>query len=148
MKQNPSGCRLAVVIPAYKGDFLGKALACLARQTDQRLAAFYIYDDASPADIEGIARPALGGRAYTYKRFEENMGGVSLMQHWNRCVALTSEPWVWVFADDDMMDDNCVEEFNKFLEISESFADIVRFNTWVVDEQGQDYRYMVTSFGC
>ena len=124
---------LAVVIPAYKPDFLSKALACLARQTDQRFN-LYICDDASPADIQTIAGLALGTRPFVFNRFEENLGGTSLARHWNRCVALSNEPWVWLFSDDDLMDDNCVEAFHKFLDRGGESADLLRFDGWMVDE--------------
>ena len=125
--------QLAIVIPAFKPDFLARALECLVRQTDQRFN-IYVCDDASPADIQSIARLSLGDRHYIYKRFENNLGGVSLARHWDRCVAGTTEPWVWLFSDDDLMDDNCVEVFNKFLEAEPELADIVRFDGWMVDE--------------
>ena len=128
--------RLAVIIPAYKPDFLARSLACLARQTDQRFS-LYVFDDASPADIQSLARSALGTRTFIFKRFEKNLGGTSLPQHWNRCVAETREPWVWLFSDDDLMADDCVAAFNKFLETGEDTADIVRFDGWLVDEEDQ-----------
>lgn len=127
--------KLAIVIPAFKGEFLAKALACLIRQTDQRFN-LYICDDASTADIQGITRSVLGSRPYSYKRFEKNLGGTSLPRHWDRCVTISNEPWIWLFSDDDLMDDNCVEAFNKFLETEGESADIIRFNAWIVD--GED----------
>jgi glycosyltransferase involved in cell wall biosynthesis len=133
MIDSSSTHKLAIVIPAYKGDFLAKTLACLLQQTDQRFS-IYIGDDASPADIQGIARSAFGARSYVYKRFENNLGGVSLAKHWNRCVGLANEPWIWLFSDDDLMDANCVEVFHKFLESEEEMVDIVRFDCWIVDE--------------
>ncbi len=128
----PSPHQLAVIVPAYKPDFLAPALACLARQTDQRFS-LYVFDDASPADIQGIARSALGARPFVFKRFEKNLGGASLPQHWNRCVAETGEPWLWLFSDDDLMDDGCVAAFHKFLATDAASADIARFDGWLVD---------------
>ncbi len=133
MSDTTENHKLAVVIPAFKPNFLAKTLACLARQTDQRFT-LYICDDASPADIQDIARSALGTRPYTYKRFENNLGGASLAKHWNRCMALSNEPWIWLFSDDDLMDENCVEAFYKFLETEGELADILHFGLWIVDE--------------
>ena len=125
--------KLAVIIPAFKADFLAKALTCVLRQTDQRFN-LYVCDDASPADIQGIARSALGARPFAFKRFEKNLGGMSLARHWNRCVAMSNEPWVWLFSDDDLMDDNCMAAFYKFLDAGGDEADILRFDAWTVDE--------------
>jgi hypothetical protein len=128
--------QLAVIIPAFKADFLAKALTCLLRQTDQRFN-LYVCDDASPANIQGITRSALGSRPCSYKRFAGNLGGLSLPKHWNRCVAESHEPWVWLFSDDDLMDDNCVAAFYKFLETGGDDADILRFDAWIVDESSR-----------
>ncbi len=133
MNAAPSTHQLAVIIPAFKGKFLSRVFECLRKQTDQRFS-IYVCDDASPADIAGIAKSALGTRNYLFKRFEKNLGGTSLAKHWDRCVALTNEPWIWLFSDDDLLDDNCVEAFYKFLETGGDAADIARFDGWMVDE--------------
>ena len=126
-------CRLAVIVPAFKPDFLAKALASVLRQNDQRFA-LYVCDDASPADIQGIARSVLGGRPYSYKRFADNLGGVSLPRHWNRCVAESSEPWVWLFADDDEMEPDCVAAFWREVERTRGGFDLYRFNSCCIDK--------------
>src|SRR6266478_4121037 len=124
---------LAVIIPAFKGDFLARSLDSLLRQTDQRFN-IYVCDDASPADIESITRSVLGTRPHTYKRFENNLGGISLAKHWDRCVALAREPWIWLFSDDDLMETGCVEAFYRFLETEGDVTDLLRFDGWIVDE--------------
>jgi hypothetical protein len=133
MSDTSEKLQLAIIIPAFKGDFLAKALACLVRQTDQRFN-IYVCDDASRADIKGIAQSALGARPYFYKRFEKNLGSVSLPKHWDRCVAESGEPWIWLFSDDDLMDNHCVEAFYKFLETNGESTNICRFDAWIVDE--------------
>lgn len=133
MTDNQKKNKLAIVIPAFKGDFLAKALACLVRQTDQRFSV-YVCDDASPEDIAGITCSALANRPYIFKRFEKNLGGESLPRHWNRCLALAAEPWVWLFSDDDLMDDGCVAAFHNFLETEGETTDIIRFDARIVDE--------------
>ncbi len=123
--------KLAIIVPAFKADFLAKALACLVQQTDQRFN-LYVYDDASPADIEGITRSTLGARAYIFKRFEKNLGGTSLVQQWERCIRLSREPWIWLFSDDDLMEPGCVAAFHEELEKTNGQHDLYRFNTvWV-----------------
>lgn len=132
MSQPNTNQTLAIVIPAYKGDFLAKALACLVRQTDQRFN-IYIGDDASPDDIAGIVRATLGNRPYVLKRFEKNLGGQSLTKHWMRCVEMSNEPWFWLFSDDDLMDDNCVAAIHAMLAADANAADLMRFDAWIVD---------------
>ncbi len=132
----PSNHQLAIIIPAFKGEYLAKALDCLLRQTDQRFN-IYICDDASPADVQGITSTVLGTRPYTYQRFENNLGRVSLARQWDRCVAVANEPWIWLFSDDDLMENGCVEAFYRFLEQDGETADILRFGVWVVDADGK-----------
>jgi glycosyltransferase involved in cell wall biosynthesis len=125
--------KLAIIIPAFKGDFLARALAILVRQTDQRFN-IYVYDDASADDLLAITQSTLGDRPYRYKRFEKNLGGTSLPRHWDRCVAESKEPWIWLFSDDDLMDAHCVAAFYQFLESEGEVADLLRFDAWIIDE--------------
>jgi hypothetical protein len=53
-------------------------------------------------------------------------------------VALSSEPWVWLFADDDVMAADCVAAFHAEREGLD--ADVVRFDTDVIDSDGRRVR--------
>ena len=131
---------LAVIVPAFKSRFLLQALNSLAAQTNQR-NRIYIFDDASKENLEIIYRAShLYGRPnVVFERFADNLGGVSLARHWNRCVTGTSdEPWVWLFSDDDLADPECVQAFYDALHEDEQKqvpADIYRFNTVLIDEE-------------
>lgn len=127
------GHKLGVVIPAFKPDFLARTLESLSQQTDQRFN-IYVCDDASPADVQTITQSVLGPRRFTYKRFENNLGHISIARHWNRCIALGREPWIWLFSDDDIMDPGCVEAFYRFVEAEEEVTNVLRFDGWIVDE--------------
>lgn len=127
---------LAIVIPAYKPDFLARTLESVAAQTDQRFS-LYLGDDAGPEGVRRICeahRSTLG--AFTYHRFVENLGAVSLASHWNRCVALTKEPWVWLFSDDDLMLPDCVAAFHE-AHADAKEVDVLRFQSEVVDAEGR-----------
>ena len=137
----PDAPLLAVVVPAYKRDFLEQALASLAAQTDQRFH-LYVFDDASPADLEEIYRRVFPGEhpARRFVRFGENLGGRSLVQQWNRCVERTGgEPWVWLFSDDDVADHHCVANFYAALQADAAGGQhplVYRFNTVTIDAAG------------
>ncbi len=124
---------LAIIIPAYKPDFLAKALSGLICQSDQRFN-IYVFDDASPADVGTITQSTMGARPYTYKRFEKNMGGTALIQHWKRCVTETHEPWIWMFSDDDIMEPDCVKAFYQTLEATGGAFNVYRFDSLFIDE--------------
>jgi glycosyltransferase involved in cell wall biosynthesis len=127
---------LAIVIPAYKPTFFGAALESLVAQTDRRFRV-YVGDDAGPPGIREICAAHSGrGLDLAYHRFDENLGGRSLTAHWNRCVGLTSEPWVWLFADDDVLEPECVARFHATVEQGAP-EEILRFDTTVIGARGQ-----------
>ena len=99
---------LAVVIPAYKSAFLRKTLESIACQTCNDFI-LYIGDDNSPFDLERIVDEFRDRIRIVYRRFEENLGGKNLIAHWDRCVKMSSEPYVYFFSDDDMMPSDAVE---------------------------------------
>lgn len=127
---------LAVVIPAYKPDFFRAALESVVGQTDRRFRV-YVGDDGGPPEIAHICSDlSSSGVEIVYRRFEENLGRRSLTAHWNRCVALSSEPWVWLFSDDDVMAPDCVASIHE--ELSQGAGDdVLRFDTDVIDGHGK-----------
>ncbi len=127
---------LAIVIPAYKLRHLARALDCIAAQTDGRFRV-YVGDDSSPEDIAGcVENCAIPKDKLVYHRFESNLGGTSLIKQWDRCVRLCTEPWVWLFSDDDEMEPGCVAAFHAALKETDGAFDLYRFNVVVVDERG------------
>ena len=125
--------QLAIVIPAYKGRFLPQTLESIARQTDKRFTV-YVGDDASPDNLKDICDYFKDHLDIVYKRFNKNLGHVSLVDHWNRCIELSSETWIWLFCDDDTMSDNCVQEFYNTIDKENTRFDVIRFNTLTIDD--------------
>jgi hypothetical protein len=130
---------LAIVMPAYKPDFFRAALESVAAQTDRRFRV-YVGDDAAPREIGRVVRemsPAMAARGIelVYRRFEENLGRRSLTAHWNRCIETSSEPWIWLFSDDDLMAPDCVASLYQALDRGEQAA-VLRFDTEVIDANG------------
>jgi glycosyltransferase involved in cell wall biosynthesis len=127
--------KLAIVVPAYKAAFLEKALASIAAQTDQRFRVYIGNDGSSEPITEIVRRCYLKSDQLVYKEFESNIGSISLVKHWRRCIELTIEPWVWLFSDDDMMQSDCVAAFYDALEATKESYDIYRFNTSLIDDR-------------
>lgn len=107
-------CHLAIVIPAYKSNYLEDTLISLSLQTCKNFH-LYIGDDHSPFPIKNIVDKFTDKLDIQYIRFEKNLGGKDLVAQWERCIELTSEPWIWLFSDDDYVDSNCVENFYTYL---------------------------------
>ena len=125
---------LAIIIPYYKISFFEEALESLANQTDKRFKV-YIGDDASPENPSKLIAKYKDQLDLVYHRFETNLGGISLVQQWDRCVALSGdEEWLMILGDDDKLSPNCIEEFYKNkVEIKKYKNNVVRFATVEID---------------
>jgi len=134
-EKNSNRKDLAIVIPAYKAVFFEQALISISEQTDKRFNV-YLGDDCSPDNLKPICDHYRNHINIIYKRYEENFGSHSLVKHWNRCIRLSSEPYVWLFCDDDVMEPGCVESFYKSLEKDIKF-EVCRFNTLLINAEGK-----------
>ena len=113
----------------------------LANQTDRRFRV-YIGDDASLEPLGDIIATFTRRMDVRYTRFDTNLGGTSLVAHWHRCIALSqSEPWIWLFSDDDIADSECVAAFYELVgSAMESSVDLLRFQLDRIDEFSQRTR--------
>lgn len=126
---------LAIIIPAFKPDYLKETLESILNQTDQRFN-LYIIDDASPFQLSQIIENCNLAEDTTYHRFEENLGQHSIVKHWTRCIEqIKHENWIWLFSDDDLMDPHCVSYFYKELDKNPD-AVAFRFNTHKIADDG------------
>lgn len=132
----PNHQSLAIVIPAYKAAFLREVLESVARQSCRDFQ-LYVGDDASPGNIRDIVREFSEKLPIQYHRFPNNLGSVSLAEHWRRCIALSREPWIWLFSDDDLMEEGCVEAFYRELQATGSRHDLYRFNTYSINARSR-----------
>lgn len=127
--------RLAIVIPAYKHDFLADTLKSLSEQTDKRFNV-YIGDDASPFDLYSIVKDFNDKISIKYKFFHDNLGGKDLVAQWNRCIDLIEgEEFFMLFSDDDVMSSDCIENFYKSIETNHNF-DVYHFDINIIDSEG------------
>lgn len=126
---------LAIIIPYYKRTFFEATLQSLASQSCQDFKA-YIGDDASPEDPNDLLEQFQGQFDFVYHRFEENIGGTSLTQQWERCIALSSnEEWIMILGDDDMLGNNVVRLFyDKYREFKDK-TELIRFASQQINEK-------------
>lgn len=122
---------LAIIIPAYKEKFLSRTLECLVSQTNKAFTV-YIGNDAGDAGIEEIVSRYKDHLDIRYQYFENNLGSLSLVKQWERCLALIqNEEWLWLLPDDDYADPQCVELF--YDQLKKSDFDLFRFNVHFVN---------------
>jgi len=131
--------QLAIVIPAYKPDFLSEALECLASQTCKDFTV-YVGDDCSPHPLSDIVTPFAARMDLHYTRFDHNLGASDLIGQWERCIAMTQdEEWLWMFSDDDRMSSICVECFYRMIERYPKHR-LFHFDVTVIDSDGRASR--------
>ena len=126
---------LAIIIPAYKAQFLEMALSSLSHQTNKDFRV-YIGDDHSPYDLLSVARKFENEYPIIYRRFDKNQGSVSLVKQWTRSIGLSAdEPYIWLFGDDDVAEPNCVEMFYKCIK-EDPRAGLFRFSIKTINASG------------
>ncbi len=130
---------LAIVIPYYKHTFFESTLVSLKNQTNKQFTV-YIGDDASPENPKDLLEKYKENLSYQYKRFDSNLGSISLTKQWERCLELVKdEAWVVILGDDDTISDNFVDEFyNHLEEVNQLKIDVVRYATVVINEYGEE----------
>ena len=128
---------LAIIIPYYKIAFFEATLQSLENQTNKRFKV-YIGDDASPENPSDILKKYSDSFTFKYKRFAENLGGISLVQQWERCIDLMDdEEWLMILGDDDVLSENIVEEFyNNLVHLESEKINVVRFASLKVNASG------------
>ena len=127
---------LAIIIPYYKLTFFEATLDSLAVQTNQNFKV-YVGDDASPESPTDLLSKYQGKLNFLYHRFETNLGGISLTQQWERCIALAgNEEWIMILGDDDVLGENVVEAFYYDIEGITRVSNVIRFASMKIDGDG------------
>jgi len=135
---------LVIVIPYYKFTFFEETLQSLANQTDQRFKVF-IGDDASPEDPSVLLQKFKGQFNFVYHRFESNLGRTSLVQQWERCIALShNEPWIMLLGDDDYLEYNVVEYFYKNLDEFIDRSNVIRLASKIYKQEKKEFSKIYT----
>ena len=120
------------LLPAYKGRFLDEMLRSIQGQTHTDFKVI-ISDDCSPEDLRSICEPYLADSRFTYRRNEENMGGKSLVAHWNLLVSMCDTEFLILASDDDVYEPQFLEEIDR-LTLKYPDADLFRARIRIVDE--------------
>ena len=104
---------LAIVILAYRGALLHRALSSLQIQKDKHFRV-YVCDDASPEDIALSLNDFEDSLDIVYTRFEENFGIRRQGAHLERCLSLVrDETLVCFFSDDNELTRDAVQRIRK-----------------------------------
>jgi glycosyltransferase involved in cell wall biosynthesis len=129
---------LAIVIPYYKFTFFEATIQSLANQTDKRFKV-YIGDDSSLEHPTDLLEKYKDQFDLVYHRFDTNLGSISLVQQWERCIEKTgTEEWIMILGDDDTLSVNCVASFYANLaEIEQQKINVIRYATVVINQYNE-----------
>lgn len=128
---------LAIVVPYFKLKFFDKTLKSLANQANKDFTV-YIGNDASLENPEELIAEYSSILNIKYIRFEENLGSVSLVNQWKRCIEMTkNEKWIMLLGDDDVLNENTVEVWYKEFKDFNLKSNVIRFSTQLINEKDE-----------
>jgi len=105
--------KFTIGIPAFKATFFKECLESIVNQNFRDFEVI-IVDDASPENIAEIAKPYLSDQIW-YQRNEKNFGALHVVENWNTCLNLAKGDYFVLMGDDDRMDINYLEEFDRLI---------------------------------
>ena len=108
--------RYTFLVPSYKASFLEEALESIKNQTYTDFKVL-VSDDCSPENLKPIYEKVCGNDPrFAFRRNEANMGGKSLVSHWNLLVDLCDTEYLIMASDDDVYEPKFLEEIDALVE--------------------------------
>ncbi len=103
------------LLPAYKASFFEEALESIKNQTYTDFKVL-VSDDCSPENLESIYNKVCGDDPrFSFRRNEKNMGGKSLVSHWNLLVDMCDTEYLIMASDDDVYEPRFLEEIDALV---------------------------------
>lgn len=123
------------LLPAYKPNFLEEALRSIKEQTYTDFKVI-VSDDCSPHDLKSIFDKTCGDDPrFVFRRNVKNMGGKSLVSHWNLLVDMCDTEYFVMASDDDVYEPNFLVEADKLL-VKYPKVNLLRARSRVIDGEG------------
>lgn len=133
--ENTDVTKYTFLLPAWKTRFLAEALSSIKNQTYTDFKVI-VSDDCSPEDVKGTYDAVVGDDSrFTYRRNEENIGGKSLVAHWNLLVDMCDTEFLIMASDDDVYDERFLEEIDR-LQVKYPDVDLLHARAKVINSDG------------
>lgn len=127
------------LLPAYKPNFLAEALESIKEQTYTDFKVI-VSDDCSPHDLKSIFEKTCGDDSrFVFRRNEKNMGGKSLVSHWNLLVDICDTEYFIMASDDDVYEPTFMQEIDELVCRYHS-VNLFRAKVREIDEHGIEIR--------
>lgn len=124
---------VSVVIPAYKAEFLYRAISSVLEQTYTNIELI-IVNDKSPENLDEIVSSSHDSRIIYYVN-EKNIGANNPVENWNKCLSYAKGEYFCLLCDDDYYEPTFIE---KMLKLADKFpsVSVFRARVRVVDSLG------------
>lgn len=110
-----SRVKYTFLLPAYKLRFFEKAICSIKNQNYKDFKCI-VSDDCSPEKLKLVFDKIVGDDSrFIYRCNEENMGGKSLVSHWNLLVDLCDTEYLIMASDDDVYESNFLQEIDALV---------------------------------
>ena len=119
------------VMPAYKSQFLHKAIESILNQT-YRHFELIVVDDKSPDNLKEIVDDFTDDRI-VYKSNSKNIGGKDLIKNWNHCIRFANNNYIILATDDDTYEPDFLSDATKLIEKYPN-VDLIRSGVKKIDE--------------
>ncbi|MEE1316195.1 MAG: glycosyltransferase family 2 protein [Prevotella sp.] len=132
---NKTDAKYTFLLPAFKVTFLQEALLSIKQQT---FSIFFVIvsDDCSPENIKEVFDKCVGDdKRFTYRRNNTNIGGKSLVNHWNLLCSMCYTDYLIMASDDDLYAPTFLEEIDR-LTLKYPDVNLFRCNVKRIDADG------------
>lgn len=126
-----------IAIPAYKEEFLERCIASILNQTFTDFEII-ILNDNSPSDLNKIVH-GFHDRRIKYYQNEINIGALNVVDNWNKCLRFAKGKYFVLIGDDDMLENNYLEEFQKHIALFPDY-NLYHCRSRIIDEQDNTIR--------
>lgn len=135
--QNFKMTRYTFLVPVYKGKYLDHMLQSIKDQTFTNFKVI-ISDDCSPENIKQTCEQYLKDSRFSYRRNKKNIGGHSLIEHWNMLINMCDTEYLIMASDDDVYNIRFLEEVDRLANKYKK-VDLIRARTCRINEDGELY---------
>jgi glycosyltransferase involved in cell wall biosynthesis len=99
---------ISIGLPAFKATYLREAIESVLNQ-NYTCFELIIVNDASPENIDEIVN-SFNDRRIRYYKNPENLGKISVVKNWNRCLDYAIGEYFVLFSDDDIYEPGFLKE--------------------------------------
>lgn len=126
--------KFSVTIPAFKGFFLGEAIASVIAQTYEDWELI-IVDDCSPDRLDDIVSKFKDLRLHYFKN-DRNCGAENVVDNWNNCLKYAKGDYLICMGDDDKLLPNCLQDLSSLID-KYPYLDVYYSRTQLINEHSE-----------